>query len=114
MKKTLTCIECPRGCTVTVDTDTLETAGNLCPKGAAYAVSELVEPRRIVTSTVRADFGMIPVKTDRPVRKDKIFDVMKKINAVKVFTEVEIGAILVEDVDGEGARLVATKRYCPR
>lgn len=110
MKKTLTCIECPRGCTVTVDTDTRQTQGNLCPKGGAYALSELIEPRRVVTSTVCGKNCMIPVKTDRPVRKTAIFSVMEKIRGIKVFTDTEIGAILLENADGEGANIIATKR----
>lgn len=113
MKKSLTCIECPRGCTVTVDTETKETTGNLCPKGGAYALAELIEPMRILTSTVRVEGGMLSVKTDKPVRKSELFEVMKKINAVRVFTDVAIGDIIAEDIDGRGANLVATKSYTP-
>ena len=85
MVKNLTCIECPIGCEIEVmleEGKVVSVSGNGCPRGKLYAEAEVVCPKRVVTSTVRAEDGeMIPVKTDRPVRKDAIFEVMQKINA---------------------------------
>lgn len=114
MERSLTCIECPRGCTVTVTTegDTVTAVtGNFCPKGKAYAVAELTDPVRVVTGSVRAPDAQVSVKTDRPVRKGDIFDIMKKINAARILTNCEIGAIIIANIDGRGANLVATKPY---
>ena len=43
MKKTLTCIICPRGCTLeaTQTENGLSITGNACPKGEKYATDEL-------------------------------------------------------------------------
>ena len=74
-KKNFVCIECPRGCALAVTVgDGISVEGNFCPKGKAYAEAEVTCPRRIVTSSVRGEYGMISVKTDRPVKKTKIFE----------------------------------------
>ena len=102
MKRTLTCIECPLGCEIVVELENEKVGsltGNGCPRGRVYAEAEVVCPKRVVTSTVRAENGeMIPVKTDRPVRKDAIFEVMRKINATTCKIPVALGDILVENI----------------
>ena len=111
MIKNLTCIECPIGCSIEVtmeDGKVVSVKGNACPRGKIYAEAEVVCPKRVVTSTVRADNGeMIPVKTDRPVRKDAIFDVMKKINATTCKMPVAVGQILVENICDDANLIVA-------
>lgn len=107
----LTCIECPIGCSIEVETEgseVLSVQGNSCPRGKMYAENEVVCPKRVLTSTVRTDRGeMLPVKTDAPVKKSEMFALMKKINQVKAKTPVKIGDIVAEKIDGE-ANLVAT------
>ena len=110
MKKTLTCIECPIGCTIEVelqDGNVISVQGNGCPRGRLYAENEVVCPKRVVTSTVRAKSGeMIPVKTDAPVKKSEIFAVMEKINATVCELPVKIGDVLVENISDD-ANLIA-------
>ena len=114
MKKTLTCIECPIGCEIEVEVENgvvLSVKGNACPRGKVYAEAEVVCPKRVVTSTVRAENGeMIPVKTDKPVRKDAIFEVMAKINATVCKMPVALGDILVENICDE-ANLIVTGNF---
>jgi CxxC motif-containing protein len=109
--KKLTCIECPIGCEMEAgveDGKAVYVKGNSCPRGKMYAENEVVCPKRVVTSTVRTtDSRMLPVKTDAPVKKSEQFDLMKKINAVRVSAPVKIGDIIVEKIDGN-ANLVAT------
>ena len=110
MKRTLTCIECPIGCQIEVTVGNgkvLSVRGNACPRGKAYAEAEVICPKRVVTSTVRAENGeMIPVKTDKPVRKDAIFDVMKKINATVCKMPVALGDVLVENISDDAILIV--------
>ena len=110
MKKTLTCIECPIGCTIEVelqDGNVISVQGNGCPRGRLYAENEVVCPKRVVASTVRAKSGeMIPVKTDAPVKKGEIFAVMEKINATTCELPVKIGDVLVENISDD-ANLIA-------
>ena len=114
MKKNLTCIECPIGCEIEVETENgvvVSVKGNSCPRGKLYAEAEVVCPKRVVTSTVRAENGeMIPVKTDRPVRKDAIFEVMARINATVCKKPVKLGDILVENICDD-ANLIVTGNF---
>ncbi len=109
MKKNFVCIECPRGCELTAETTEkgVSVTGNFCPRGKKYAEAEMTCPRRIVTSTVRAAHGMIPVKTDGEVRKEKIFEVMARIRALRIDRDVRIGDVIVSNIDGEGVDLIA-------
>ena len=114
MKKNLTCIECPIGCEIEVEVENgvvLSVKGNTCPRGKIYAEAEVVCPKRVVTSTVRAENGeMIPVKTDRPVRKDAIFEVMQKINEIICQMPVKLGEVLVENICDD-ANLIVTGNF---
>ena len=107
----LTCIECPFGCSIEVQTDmgkVVSVKGNTCPRGKAYAENEVVCPKRVLTSTVRAVNGsMIPVKTNQPVKKAEMFSVMKKINGVHPALPVKIGDVLYKEI-AEGVDLVAS------
>lgn len=106
------CIQCPRGCALTVDTETMTVTGNSCPRGKAYGLSEATHPVRTVTSTAKIEDGRIArvsVKTDKPVPKEMIFQVMEEINALDLKAPVHIGDILIKDVLSTGANVVATK-----
>ena len=109
--KHLTCIECPIGCSISVevvDGKVISLEGNACPRGALYAKDEVIAPKRVVTSTVRAENGVMgPVKTNLPVPKNEIFEVMKKINAITCVLPVKIGDVLLENIS-EGVHLIAT------
>ena len=55
--KTLTCINCPLGCQITVTTDAQgenHFDGYGCKRGLTYAQAELTHPTRTITSTVRS------------------------------------------------------------
>lgn len=114
MIKHLTCIECPMGCSITVDVVdgvVKSVTGNTCYRGKMYAENEVICPLRVVTSTVRAiDGNMVSVKTDKPVRKSEIFEVMQKINAIRLDKSVKIGDVILENIDGD-ASLVATQDH---
>ena len=106
----LTCIECPMGCEITVEKngDQLTVHGNTCPRGKIYAIDEVTCPKRVVTTTVRReDGGVLSVKTAKPVLKEKIFEVMQKINKVVVKLPVRIGDVVAKDIS-DGVDLVAT------
>ena len=118
MLKTLTCILCPIGCTLSVqltDQDTnnkYEISGGKCPKGQAYALEEMTSPRRTLQSSIRVEGGHLPlvsVKTTLPVPKEKIMDLMAYINDLSFEAPIQIGDILVENILGLEASVVATK-----
>ena len=54
MKKNLTCIVCPIGCSLEVEIENnnvVSVKGNTCPRGEKYAISECSNPERMVTTT---------------------------------------------------------------
>ncbi len=109
--KELICIVCPRGCHLTVD-DNLNVSGNNCPRGEAYAKAELTHPTRTLTSTVKITSKLevrCPVKTDKPLPKEKIYEAMDLINHVKISAPVKIGDIILENILGTDVNIVATK-----
>jgi len=109
MKRNFTCIICPLGCSLTAEKkdETVLVSGNTCPKGAEYARTEVTNPVRTVTGSVRCNDGRIAVKTDRPVRKEDIFKCMEAIHAITAKVPVKIGDILAENVCG--ANIVASQ-----
>ena len=111
MKKQLICIICPRGCTLTAESGNgIKVSGNACPKGEKYAIDELTNPLRTVTSTVRVKnlpFTMVSVKTKDPIPKGKMAEVMKKIRAAEVNAPVKIGDVIISDIFGTD--VIATK-----
>ena len=114
MKHELTCIRCPIGCQLTVDVDgeNVSVTGNSCPRGAEYGKKEMTAPTRIVTSSVRVTGGVLPlvsVKTASDIPKERIMDVMAEIRSLQVTAPVKIGDVLLQNVAGTGADIVATR-----
>lgn len=114
-ERDLICINCPMGCNVHVELENGEivtVTGNTCPRGDAYARSEVTNPTRIVTSIVPVENGevaMVSCKTDRPVEKAKIFEVIDALADVKVQAPVHIGDVLLANAAGTDADIIATK-----
>lgn len=110
--KNLTCVECPMGCSIEVGLENgtaVYVKGNSCPRGKLYAENEVVRPLRVLTTTVRCDAGkMLPVKTDKPIPRDLIFPLMKKINALHPTLPISLGDVIVKNLY-EDVNLIATK-----
>lgn len=111
MSKEFICIVCPRGCHVVVD-DLGKISGNECIRGEKYVKTEMSNPTRILTSTVKTVFPEIPrvsVKTDQPIPKGLIFPAMNLINQVVITKEMGIGDVVIENILDTGANIVLTK-----
>lgn len=111
--KELICISCPNGCHLKVDTEKGYTvSGNKCEKGEAYGKAELLHPVRVVTSTVRTSSAVtprLPVKTDRPVDKARMMDVMALLNDVTAHPPLLCGDVILPDLFGTGVSIVACR-----
>lgn len=113
--KRLICIECPKGCALSVDLadgKVKHVRGAGCPKGIAYAAAEIESPTRILTSTVRADdlsISLIPARTNKPIPRKDIPRAMAEIHRLKITRPVKAGDALVDDFLGLGVRLIATR-----
>ena len=67
----LICINCPRGCHLNVKKvdGEIRVTGNSCPRGMTYAISEMTNPLRTVTTTLPIDsemFRRVPVISSVP------------------------------------------------
>ena len=110
--RNLTCIICPRGCLLSVkeENGSLQVTGNACPKGEKYAIDECTHPVRTVTSVVRVSNRadtMVSVKTENPIPKENIFDVMNVIRKTEINAPIKIGDIIVKDIFS--TNIIATK-----
>ena len=113
-ERKITCIICPMGCSITVKSEgarITEISGNTCRRGAAYAEAEITHPERTLTTTMRCDNGeRLPVKTDRPLPKEKFMDCMVLIDSCTASLPVSIGDILLADVFGSNIVATANKQ----
>jgi CxxC motif-containing protein len=113
----LVCIACPIACRLTVaqtDDGTVSVAGNRCPKGELYGREEMLAPRRVVTAVVPTssmDFPCVPVRTDTPVSRDLVMELLKGLYRLRVDLPVRNGQVLVEDF--HGARVIVTRTLPP-
>ncbi|MBQ0145652.1 MAG: DUF1667 domain-containing protein [Lachnospiraceae bacterium] len=113
--RTFTCIICPNGCDIAVEYDDegyFRCEGNLCPKGEKYVLNELTAPQRTISSSVVVDGGELPlasVRLNGPVPKDRIFDVMKEIRAIRLKAPVKAGTVLIKNIFGFDSDLIVTR-----
>lgn len=113
MKKEITCIVCPRGCRITVEgqeghIDKIE--NYQCDRGKAYARTEFISPRRILTSSVSLNgvgIRMLPVRSSIPIPRDIMLDCMKQIKKQSVHAPVIMHQIIISDILGTGADMIA-------
>nr|WP_307775967.1 DUF1667 domain-containing protein [uncultured Cetobacterium sp.] len=111
--KEMICILCPVGCHLTIDINNdYKVTGNACPKGAVYGKEELIAPTRVVTSIVRVEGGihnMVPVKTDKPIPKELIFQCMNLLKTIKIKSPMKAGDKILENILGTDSNIILTR-----
>ena len=109
--KEFICIECPKGCRLKVDDD-MNVTGNTCIRGKTYAINELTCPKRVITSTVVIDSKLVsrmPVMTENEVPKEKMFEIVKALDDVRLVAPVKCRDVVIENVCGTGVNIIATR-----
>jgi len=102
------------GCRLSVELDAgriISVTGNTCKRGEEYAQSEVINPVRVVTTTVMVRNGQsrtISVKTRTGISKNKVFDCMMALKGVTIEAPVVIGDVIAADIAGTGVDIVAT------
>lgn len=115
MEQTITCINCPVGCRMTVTLsdagEFISVSGNTCPRGASYARQECTLPERMITAVIPVEGSSVPlsVKTAKPVPKALIPDVMRELGRVHPTLPIEPGQVIIPDVLGTGSDIIATR-----
>lgn len=108
---TVICTICPMGCKILVDAE-MNITGNTCKRGERYAIQEVTAPQRTLTTTMYAQGGiLVPVKTDRPVPREKLSDCMKEINCKTLILPIEAGNIIIENIGETGANVIAARSF---
>jgi CxxC motif-containing protein len=120
--KQFICVHCPKGCVISIKVpegvdpkaedllESLEVSGNKCKHGLKYVHQELVEPRRVLTSTVRVvgSERMLSVRTTEPVPRADIMAVMGELAQIEVNPPVKTGQVIQSDLLGKGIDIIAT------
>ncbi len=115
MKKEIICTVCPRGCHILVEGkgDSITSVeGYACKRGLEYASAEFAHPVRILTTTVKVEGtqeSLLPVRSTKPIPKEKLFDCMNVIRTAVVKAPVNRYDVIIADICGTGADIVATK-----
>jgi CxxC motif-containing protein len=118
-KRHFVCVVCPVGCEIDVvhdGSEIISMEGNKCEKSEEFVTQELIEPMRILTTTVRIEgsrWPVIPVRTDEAVPKRLFPSIMKKLTRIKLQAPVNMLDVVMTDIAGTGANIIAT-RTMPR
>jgi len=110
-----TCIICPLGCALEVEIENgkvKEVKGYTCKRGKDWAIEEVTNPKRVVMSVIKVKNGNMPtvsVKTDKPIPKAKIPELMKLLADLEVEGPVKVGQVILENPLGLDTKIVATR-----
>ena len=116
--KDIRCIVCPTGCLVHVENinGELIIEGHSCKRGEEYAREEFITPKRILTTTMRVENGflpLIPVRSDRPIPKERLRDALKKIAQTLAEAPIKMGDILIENILDLEINIIASRDLIP-
>lgn len=108
------CVACPKGCRLEArrKNGELLVANAGCKRGKDYAVGEINDPRRMVTSTVRVNDGihpLAPVYTESPFPKGKINDLLQEISQVQLHAPVKYRQVIIKDALNTGINVLASR-----
>ncbi len=113
--KVIRCIVCPTGCEIQAkkgQKGNIVFEGYTCKRGLEYANQEFYEPKRILTTTIRVESGflpLIPVRTDKPILKEKLSEALIEIAKTKVNAPIKMGEILIENILGLESNVIASR-----
>lgn len=112
--KNITCISCPAGCNIEVEFDgkkILSVSGNQCKKGWKFTEDEIINPRRILTTTVSINSDSIlrlPVRSNIGAPKEKIIRMVKELKKVKVEVPVKMGDVILNNILTSGVDIISS------
>ncbi len=86
-------------------------SGNLCKRGEEFALSEINDPHRTLTTTMKTSFKecpIVPVRTSKPIKKGLIKEAMKIVNNTCIDKRLGIGETAIENILDSGADIIVT------
>jgi CxxC motif-containing protein len=113
MNKKVTCIICPEGCTITGyfnSNKLILMKGYKCKRGKKFALEEIIDAKRVLTTTIRINskkFNRLPVKSSKPVSKNRINELVREVKKLKVSPCVRRGDVLAKNLLESGADIIS-------
>lgn len=119
--KKMNCIVCPLGCLGEVSfnygndggiIDVEAVSGFTCPRGKNYAVKEMTNPERMLTTTVRVQNGalpLLPVVSKASLPKGKVMDAARYLTGIVVKAPVSEGQVICANILGLEVDIVASR-----
>ena len=109
-----TCIVCPRSCHIRIEKveDGWSMEGNQCKRGETYAINEMTEPMRMLTTTVRiigAVLNRMPVISNGEIPKASIQKALKELYDLTIIAPVTCDQVVWEDLAGTGVSVLAAR-----
>lgn len=113
------CTTCPNDCKLTVEVEVSDdgsktiknVSGNRCPRGIAFAQSEVTRPVRVLATTVQIEGGdeqLLPVRSNEALPFDQHFEAMEILRTVVVSAPVTMGDVIVANILDSGIDIVAS------
>jgi CxxC motif-containing protein len=114
MSKNITCIFCPLGCRIYIQKkgDKEIIKGNECKKGAEYAIQEINNPMRVLTTTVIVDNGLVkllPVRSKEKIPKEMIKRGIIELSKIKVEAPIKCGDLIYKNFLDTGVDIIASR-----
>ena len=115
MMRNLACTKCAKYCQIEVSWSGDQITfvrGHQCPIGLEWASSQVVDTKRVVTTSVRVEnspYPMIPVRTSRPVEKAKSLEVIREAGKLSLKAPIRCGQVIARNIAGTNADLIAVK-----
>lgn len=112
------CKVCPVGCNLEIIEDKTRedgyiVKGNKCNRGSEYAIKEILEPSRVLTSRVLlkdGPMGRVPVKTNGVIPSNLADEAMEIIRKTTAYAPLKKGDIIIENLLDTGVDLIAARR----
>lgn len=109
------CIRCPLGCRGTILLDkggkVKATKSYQCKEGREYAETEGRVPMRVFIGTVLTNSSrrvLLPVRSNKPIAKDKIMESARFLSQIRVKVPIKIGEVIVPDIMQSGVSIIST------
>ncbi|HOK62382.1 MAG TPA: DUF1667 domain-containing protein [Soehngenia sp.] len=115
MNDLFNCNGCKNNCSIEIikDGNRITYNGYKCSKGLSYAKLNSSEESKIVTARAiltNGKMSKIPVRTTTEIPCDLIADVIQTIENTKVQAPIEKGTVIIKNILGTGADVVAQRR----
>ncbi|NLT42411.1 MAG: DUF1667 domain-containing protein [Anaerolineae bacterium] len=109
--KEIICTACPRGCPLQVRVlrEAVQVEGASCRRGVAFGRTEALDPRRVLTTTVRVRGGavpVVPVRTRSPISRGLVPGVLAELRRVELLAPVSLHQIVLADPADAGTDVV--------